>query len=74
MPKRFSNLLQQRKRPSENVETRFQTACFLFHPCRSKGRVCRPEATHAFYAAQDIRAFPKKPKPRAWLVPHTLLQ
>ena len=36
-------------------------------PIRTIRRVCRPEATHAFPAAQRIRAVPASPKPRAWL-------
>ena len=39
---------------------------------RTCRRVCRPKATHAFPAAQEIRALPANPKPRAWLAPHTL--
>ncbi|HFC6388318.1 TPA: hypothetical protein ACFNMI_001398 [Neisseria bacilliformis] len=38
--------------------------------CRC-GRVCRPEATHAFHAAQRIRASPKS-QTACVAAPHTL--
>ena len=60
------------KRPSESSDLFFRRPVSPSHPYRTRRRVCRPEATHAFYAACPIRALPKNPKPRAWLTPHTL--